>query len=284
MSGRYVSLGLTSWKRSDIPPRRPKIGKVFEWQNALKVIIIFLSFTWKALEWEITSSVQLFPVGCKGWIAGISSLARTTAGLRSFTPWKNRGLQRHGEEWFPFFFGASIFSWGVFLHVFLVNHHFWCHGFSMAMPFRGPPGSSKEPQMTSSPNRCDVTFPVWWLRNHVGTLPAKSTLNPTLNPKRPGFLPRFANIMVSIGNIVLMNMSKLMIFGWGISLACMNPILRHTHFWHLEDHFPIKTLMKWAMNPRIKMFLPRTSGISGQAAFYQKACALTMFDIVQPMG
>lgn len=40
----------------------------------------------------------------------------------------------------------------------------------------------------------------------------------------------------------------------------MNPILRCTHSGHLEDHFPIKTLMKSTMNPRIKMFLPRTSG------------------------
>lgn len=188
-------------------------------------------------------------------------------------------------RWFTFFFGLPFFLW-VSLRVFLVNHHFWSHGNSMAKPRLyswGARASSKEPQMTSSPNRCDVTFPVWWLRNHVGTLPAKSTLNPTLNPKHHGFLPRFFSNMVSIFKHNLDEHEQIDDFWVGVSLACMNPVLRHTLFGHLEDHFPIKTLMKWAMNPRIKMFLPRTSGISGQA-FYQKVCALTMLGIVQPMG
>ena len=75
--------------------------------------------------------------------------------LEVFTPWKNRGLQRHGKM-IPFLFGACIFSLGVFLHVFLVNHHFWCHGFSMAMP-EGPGAVPRNPKWPAP--QIDVTWP-----------------------------------------------------------------------------------------------------------------------------
>jgi len=110
---------------------------------------------------DFTSSVQLFPVGCKGWIAGISSLARTTAGLRSFYTTEKSSFARHGKM-IVFLFGASIFSLGVFACIpgessFLVPWIF--HGDAELVFLRGP-GQFQGTQMTSSPNRCDVTFPV----------------------------------------------------------------------------------------------------------------------------